>query len=211
MIPILIFGAISALVFLVIAELFGRARHIGRWWTFFLLWGGMIIPGVIAWLLSPSAKKEPFKGNKSLELIGTLLWVGGIITLAITIQFWNEIDHILINIPIQLFVVGIYLDSLGKGKIINKKPKFYNGNFTLINSDFFKRSKISSQINHTFYYIIKDGSKNGPYTYDELAKQYIFENDYVWRKGMENWIKAKDLPELSSIIVYNPPPLPTTI
>jgi hypothetical protein len=207
MILTLLLGALFALVFFVIAELFGRSRHIGRWWTFFLLWGGMIIPGVIALLLSPSARKEPFKGNSLLEMLGIVLSVVGIITLGMTLASWNEIDHIFVNIPIQILVVGFYLITLGKGNVINNNPKFYNE--IIASSGFFgagKKLSISSSSN--LYYLSREGNKEGPFSYEQLSVKRLFEDDFVWRMGFENWMLAKDIPELASIVVFHPPPLP---
>ena len=59
----LILGLVSAVIFFIIAELFGRSKHIGRWWTFFLMWGGMIIPGVIALLLNFGSGFSCFRFN----------------------------------------------------------------------------------------------------------------------------------------------------
>ena len=96
----LILGLVTAVIFFIIAELFGRSKHIGRWWTFFLMWGGMIIPGVIALLLSPNAKKKPFKGNLIIEMLGVVLVVLGLITFPMVLVQWNFINHIIIMIQI---------------------------------------------------------------------------------------------------------------
>lgn len=63
LIPILIYGLIG----LLIGEFFGRAKHIGRWWTLFLIWSAPIpIIGILALIFSPNAEKDSTKTNKIL-------------------------------------------------------------------------------------------------------------------------------------------------
>ncbi|MFV0229687.1 hypothetical protein OBJ94_04600 [Empedobacter falsenii] len=67
----LIIFCIICIIFLMISEIFGRAKHIGRWWTFFLLVGGFL-PGLLALIFSPSAKKDPTKGSKNYKIWGII-------------------------------------------------------------------------------------------------------------------------------------------
>ena len=79
----LFFGLLTIL-FLIVAEFVGRSKHIGRWWSFALLLSGFI-PGIIAIISSPSAKKNPTIGGKSYEIWAWILIAFGIINFIITI------------------------------------------------------------------------------------------------------------------------------
>jgi hypothetical protein len=198
-------GLVSAVIFFIVAEIFGRSKHIGRWWTFFLLWGGIIIPGVIALFLSPNAKKEPFKGNVYVEMIGVILVVLGLMTFAMVIMQWSNIDYMVINVPIQFIIVGLYLISLGKGNVINKNPRFYFHSAYNGNIRFSEKSNEKFEVSKYHYYIRENSQTSKPLTYKELNLIKLNENTPIWRKGLENWVLAKDLAELESIIIYNPP------
>lgn len=51
----------------------------------------------------------------------------------------------------------------------------------------------------TTYYIIVDGQQQGPLVHDELKFRYITPETYIWREGLEGWVKAGTLPELSDL------------
>lgn len=61
------------------------------------------------------------------------------------------------------------------------------------------------------YYLIVDGGKSDPLTFDKLKEKRISEDDLVWRKGLNDWVKAKELEELFEIIEFNPPPIPLEV
>ena len=205
MLLIFLLGLVTAVIFFIIAELYGRSKHIGRWWTFFLLWGGMIIPGVIALLLSPNAKKKPFKENVYIEMLGVILVVVGLITFFLVLGQWNNIDHVIINVPVQFIIVGLYLISLGKGNVINKNPRFYFDSTIFGNIKLFEQSNHKFKVSKYHYYIRENNITSKPLTFSELSQKGLNENTPVWRKDLENWVLAKDLAELESIIIYNPP------
>lgn len=57
------------------------------------------------------------------------------------------------------------------------------------------------------YYIHVNGQQLGPFSLDQLRAQGITEDTPVWHEGMAQWGRAKDIPELYSIIAgYNPTP-----
>ena len=201
----LILGLVTAVIFFIIAELFGRSKHIGRWWTFFLIWGGIIIPGVIALLLSPNAKKKPFKGNLIIEMLGVVLVVVGLITFPMVLVQWNFINHIIINIPVQFIIVGLYLISLGKGNVNNKNPRFYFDSTICGNIKLFEKSNNKFKVSKYHYYVRENHVTSKPLTFSELSHKGLNENTPVWRKGLENWVLANELPELESVIIYEPP------
>ena len=46
------------------------------------------------------------------------------------------------------------------------------------------------------YYYVNDGKSVGPYSIEELMKQPITPDTYVWTKGLVNWVKLTELPEV---------------
>jgi hypothetical protein len=105
----------------VVAELFGRGKHIGRWWTFALLTCTPVIPGIIALLFSPKASSNPTKANKTTKSIGWFMIVIGI-TGVIPAIFAGPIGF---AFSLSFGVSGAYLIQLGKGNVFNKDPKSY--------------------------------------------------------------------------------------
>src|SRR5690554_2931974 len=191
---------ICAIVFYIISEFFGRSKHIGKGWTFALLITSFIF-GIIALIASPSAHKEPTKGNKNHQIFGWISIVFG----AISIFTLNPLS-------IGLIVLGFYLIELSKNKIINKNPKFYfdsnpiqkhSKSIKYLNSN---AKNDSNYLNDFHYYIIENDKPSEPLSYEELKNKKISEGNFVWRKGLDKWIMAKDLEELSQIIIYQPPP-----
>lgn len=210
----IIFGLISAVIFFAIAELFGRAKHIGRWWTFFLLFGTFILPGLIALMLSPSAMLSPTKKNIVLETIGwvviALIGFPGLIFL-VTASY----PIFTFNLALSGFLIGSYLIQLGQGNLINKNPKIYiKSNHSNIINDYNKtRSVISDKTinsNNFTYFLIEGDKQSPPYSFDQLKKKGIGEDELVWRKGFKNWVKANEVNELESIIIHTPPPIPAS-
>jgi hypothetical protein len=109
------------LILMLIAELFGRGKHIGRWWTFALLACTPVLPGLIALLSSPHAMNHPTKANKITKFIGVLLVFLGIIGIVPAIPL-GPLGFVF---PLMLCVFGSYLIMLGKGSITNSNPKYY--------------------------------------------------------------------------------------
>lgn len=62
------------------------------------------------------------------------------------------------------------------------------------------------------YFIIENGQQVGPLTIDQLRSKDITGETNVWREGMAQWGKAKDIPEIASILQLGttPPPPPCT-
>lgn len=60
----------------------------------------------------------------------------------------------------------------------------------------------------TKYFYAKDNEPVGPLTLEELLEKDISSKTYVWRKGMENWVMAENMPELYKALQLkkeNPP------
>lgn len=53
------------------------------------------------------------------------------------------------------------------------------------------------------YFIISEGEQKGPYELAQLAEMNIPRNTKVWTEGYEDWVEAKDIPEL---VTKLPPP-----
>lgn len=110
----------SIILCFIIAELVGRSKHIGRWWSFFLLLAG-VIPGVIALISSPSAKTQ-YTSNKNGHKIGSIIvLIIAIIQFVFFIVSNGKIGHVFIF----LLLLSAYLFNLYKGNIYNKHPRFY--------------------------------------------------------------------------------------
>jgi len=58
------------------------------------------------------------------------------------------------------------------------------------------------------YYIVTDNQQKGPYSIEELQELNISLSTLVWNEGMENWVEAKNVPELRNVIKISPPPIP---
>lgn len=208
---------IASCIFYLIAEFIGRGKHIGKWWTLLLLLGG-IIPGLIALVFSPSAINTPTKGTLIHTIAGwVFIILLGAIPLFITLNSLQEyldygIDiNMKIGIPISFIVTGIYLIQLGKGKVININPKIYFDNqlndikLPTITNTF----KLDTNTQY-LYYIIENNVQSEPQTFVQLKDKKILEDTLVWRNGLADWSKAKDVKELHSIILFSPPPIPNT-
>jgi len=59
-----------------------------------------------------------------------------------------------------------------------------------------------------WYYVLK-GERKGPVKESDLeeliSQKSLLEDDYVWKKGFENWKKLKDVPELTSFLAPEEP------
>ena len=62
-----------------------------------------------------------------------------------------------------------------------------------------------------YYFIERNGQKNGPFKLSELNAQKVFEDDMIWNNQIENWTKAKNLEELSDILIVTPPKTQTEV
>lgn len=191
---------ISLLIFYSIAEFFGRSKHIGKWWTFGLLSTNLIF-GIIALIVSPSAKSESTRGNQNHKVFGYISIVLGVINL-----------FLLNPVSLGLIVLGFYLIELSKGKIKNKNPKFYlDNNSDITESIRQKTNNEQKKENNSFedtiyYYIIENNIQSEPLTLKELINKKINKDTYVWKKGLEDWVKASEIIELENIVIDEPPP-----
>jgi hypothetical protein len=49
------------------------------------------------------------------------------------------------------------------------------------------------------YWINQNGTQAGPVTREEIEKMNVDPNAYVWRSGLNDWVKISNFPELSDI------------
>ncbi len=56
------------------------------------------------------------------------------------------------------------------------------------------------------YWINQGGVQAGPVTIDELEKMKVGPDAYVWRSGLDDWVKITELPELAAAIASAPEP-----
>lgn len=59
------------------------------------------------------------------------------------------------------------------------------------------------------YFLHDDTESSGPFDLEELKAKRITKNSPVWFEGMENWKTAGEIPELTSVFVVVPPPIPS--
>lgn len=59
-----------------------------------------------------------------------------------------------------------------------------------------------------YYYIDQDNQQQGPFTVEQLSEQQINVNTLVWSEGMESWIPAGQVQELSALFTGQPVPPP---
>jgi len=111
---IIIAVAITLIISLAIAEVFGKSKHIGFGWTFALLITTAFIGGIIALIASPSAKDEPTKGGKGYVMGTVVCFVFG------------ALNTIMLNpLALGFIILGAYLYTLSKGEVVNHNPKYY--------------------------------------------------------------------------------------
>lgn len=146
---------IGAVLSAAIAEFFGRSKHIGFWWSFLLLSSGGFIPGIIAIITSPSAKKNATVENNTTLIIGWVLTGLGALSFCLSLVRVFVLIHNGISpgfgwaTPSGVLIVnGIYLIYLGNAKVCNLDPKNYF-DFASINfsaEEFPKRRADNSKI-----------------------------------------------------------------
>ena len=115
------------LICYLIGEFFGRAKHIGRWWTMFLFWSAPIpLIGLLALIFSPSAKKSQISKYNSiwvgLGILFLLLSLIALINIFSTDSTLRQFGYVFF---IALAIHSIYFILLGTNKIINSNPKYY--------------------------------------------------------------------------------------
>lgn len=54
------------------------------------------------------------------------------------------------------------------------------------------------------YYIIINGQQQGPLPKEQLVANGVTPDTYVWREGLETWVKVSQLPELADIFYAQP-------
>jgi uncharacterized RDD family membrane protein YckC len=57
------------------------------------------------------------------------------------------------------------------------------------------------------YFLIENGKRNGPFSFDEIIVMNLSENALIWKKELDDWTPLKDLSEFSNSL---PPPIPVT-
>ena len=59
------------------------------------------------------------------------------------------------------------------------------------------------------YFLHNGTESSGPFDFEELKAKKITKASPVWFEGIENWKTAGEIPELRTIFVVIPPPIPT--
>lgn len=58
------------------------------------------------------------------------------------------------------------------------------------------------------YFVIIDGRKEGPFTFEEAIKLRLKSETLVWHEGLTDWKPAVEIEELKNITSLSPPPNP---
>lgn len=59
------------------------------------------------------------------------------------------------------------------------------------------------------WFIRHNSESLGPYTIEELKTLSVTKDDYVWKDGLSDWMKANSIPELNQLFAATaPPPFP---
>jgi hypothetical protein len=58
------------------------------------------------------------------------------------------------------------------------------------------------------YYIVIDGTQQGPFSAEELKEKGVTSQSLIWTEGMDNWTEAKNIKALNEVIKITPPPIP---
>lgn len=58
------------------------------------------------------------------------------------------------------------------------------------------------------YYILLNGTKQGPFSLEELYSKNISPTTMIWKTGASDWVMAKDMPELTDLLSQLPPEPP---
>jgi hypothetical protein len=168
-----------------IAEFFGRAKHIGFGWSFALLISGLI-PGIISIICSPSAKDNPTKINNKFVIFEWIFLVFAI---------FSSIKLLPITIP--FFVLAAYFDKLSKGQVINNKPKYYfnkpSKETQIINSRISQKEKDLQSLNESGILTNKEyEEKLEKIRYEDFENRVKNCNDY---KILKNFFDEKYITE----------------
>jgi hypothetical protein len=60
-------------------------------------------------------------------------------------------------------------------------------------------------VKERFYYLIDNERQIGPFNLEELKSKRIQESTMVWTEGLDDWVRAAEVLELSEIVIAEPP------
>ena len=213
--------AVGIIVSYLVAEFIGRQKHIGGWWSFFVVLSSLpflFIPGLIAVFASPSAKREPTEDSDWILFPGVLILVASFFCFLFFIDL--KIAHSRISLTwlswaISTLVLGSYITILGWGKIKNVRPKFRENVLGAWISSKIKMAGKSTKlnfrnpsiINETLYYIIEDGMPVGPFALQQVKDKQLKAGTLVCRNGEQKWSVVEEMNELYPYVIFPPPPI----
>jgi hypothetical protein len=214
--------AVGIIISYLVAEFIGRQKHIGGWWSFFVVLSSLpllFIPGLITTLASPSAKRKATDYAVWRIVLGVVVLILAIYLFAIysTGYAHPKVKQTWLSWGICAMVIGAYLVTLGLGKVKNIRPKFREnllGNWLSSKVEQAKKSVTLPEIKtrgkgDALYYIVEEGKPVGPLTLQQIKDKQPKAGTLACRNGESSWRKIEELNELVSYILYAPPPLPT--
>lgn len=148
------------------AEFIGRGKHIGKWYSFFMMLG--LIPGIIGLIFSPSAKNKPTKANNLYTILALFLGLSTMITAYSNI---DNLNLVIILTIISLSTSSIYCFELSKGNVENSNPKFYFDNSFKTNINFTENNTGSESSFNTSISNLTDLKDKGILTDEEYKEK----------------------------------------
>ncbi len=130
--------------------------------------------------------------------IGVGILVG--LAFATTIAF-NQSKHFSKKQKIVLTILILFLP----GQLITALGFYLYNSF---HKEVSQKLNVKLNQNNFLYHIIENGEQSTPLTFDHLKDKRITNETLIWRKGFDNWTKAKDLKEIQQLIYKAPPPIP---
>lgn len=61
------------------------------------------------------------------------------------------------------------------------------------------------------YYVFIENKKFGPCSLDQIKNMNLSRDTLVWKEGLDSWVKAIEIEELTSMFIKSPPSLPFEI
>lgn len=175
---------IIVLIALGCAEFIGRSKHIGFNYTLFMMLS--IIPGIIALIFSPSAKKPPTKPN-NIYLVFCILFGLFSAYQLYSIQGTNGTPIYKFMIIISFIATTSYFYDLSYGSIVNKNPKNYFGTNEVIKQEVKPLSKIES---------LNNLKEKGILSEEEYMEKAKIVNQEIAEKKLKETEEYKQLKDL---------------
>ena len=175
---------ILIIIALACAEFIGRSKHIGFWFTFFMMLG--IMPGIIGLITSPSANEKPIKSSKSLDYLAIVVWWIGVLYIIFN-SINGGVSLGIILLAASIISTAHYFHKLSQGEVYNEKPKFYFGSNEIVKQVNKPKSKIES---------LNNLKEKGILTEEEYTEKSKIVNQEIAEKKLKETEEYRQLENL---------------